>query len=30
MADAEQTALAKANNDTHEINIESAESDIKA
>ena len=29
MADTEQTALAKANNDTQEISIESAESDIK-
>lgn len=30
MADTEQTALTKANNDTQEISIESAESDIKA
>ena len=29
MADTEQTALTKANNDTQEISIESAESDIK-
>ena len=29
MADTEQTALAKANNDTQEISIESVESDIK-
>ena len=30
MADTEQTALTKANNDTQEISIESAESDIKS
>ena len=30
MADTEQTALIKANNDTPEISIESAESDIKS
>ena len=29
MADTEQTVLAKENNDTQEISIESAESDIK-
>ena len=30
MADTEQTALTKANNDTQEISIESAETDIKS
>ncbi len=30
MADTEQTALTKANNDTKKISVESAESDIKS